>query len=196
MRKIRWILFLPAAFLASLIAGAVGNYATSIVSHSAWFVWAVSGAFSGAAFLWAGSKVSPSSRPSFTKWSLVSVLAVLGAMSLAGGLLVGTDIGSGWAGAVMVVAALAAARVPADGFNEVETIAQYVPPLALSLWLSWELFVRSAVMPFYRWYAQDWAAAGGWLTHAWMVFVMGMTAIFLVGAPIEAIIKGRDSEEE
>lgn len=127
MRTIRWILFVPGAFVASVLAGAAGNllgsFWGSLFGWMTWdflsedrLAWIFSGLFSGAAFVWAGAHIAPEVTR-LVKWLLVGLLAVIGLMSVGGGFVEGGNRVAAWAGAMMVVIAVVYAQMPAGDFK-------------------------------------------------------------------------------
>jgi hypothetical protein len=107
---LRWIAFLPAAFLAALIAGE-GLY------WGGWFFgefygYLLSGAGSAAAFVAVGVFVAPK-RNNAVKWFLVVISALIGV-----GAAIGTALGDDklrmTAGVSMVLVSLALAFLPAE----------------------------------------------------------------------------------
>lgn len=111
LTAIRWFLYLPTAFLASLIAGFLGNTIMSVAGGDIWYVWMVSGAASAAAFCSTAFYVAPYVN-AFTKWSTVVILALIGVLSAAGSLIGGEQKASSFAGIAMVVFAVWAAKEP------------------------------------------------------------------------------------
>ncbi len=118
----RWLLFLPAGALGSVIAGYI---ATEVLSYMniyelfnplfrsfspAWlvscWVWAMSGLASGCAFVVISLKVSPVEN-NFTKRLIFSIVFTLGVISMIGGLLFSTDKESAMAGVTMTYSAYA-----------------------------------------------------------------------------------------
>ena len=100
MAAIRWIFFLPVAFLASVLAGAFGTFTTSLMGGAPWFQHTVSGVFSGAAMILVGIRIAP--QPSRgVKWALILLLLLLGTLAAIGALL-GTDRSKALTGLAMV----------------------------------------------------------------------------------------------
>ena len=72
---LRWIVFLPAAFIASVIAGLFMRMAGGFYSEFMAFVFC--GAFSGAAFIAVGLFVAPV-RSELLKWILIIITILCG----------------------------------------------------------------------------------------------------------------------
>jgi len=184
-------LFLPAAFVASVLAGYLGNVVASALTGRGWVVWTVSGLYSAAAFLWTGVEVAPADTGAATKWLVAGTLGALGGLSLVGGFVQGGSSQVSLAGGVMLLAAIVATFAPTTDLQRIATgagVAAIVPPIA---GLSWWIFYRPVVMPFYRWFTTGWSHAGGMFTHAWMIWIMGIIALLVVAAVVEGSKKLR-----
>jgi hypothetical protein len=70
MLAIRWLLFIPAAFVASVLASVLGNLAGSQMSEFIGF--ALSGAMAAIAFVTAGLWVAPR-KGTLAKWTLITI---------------------------------------------------------------------------------------------------------------------------
>jgi hypothetical protein len=104
MAIIRWIFFLPAAFLASVLAGALGSFITDLMGGALWYQHTMSGVFSGAAMILVGIRIAP--QPSRgAKWALILLLLLLGTLATIGALL-GTDRSKALTGLAMVFVGL------------------------------------------------------------------------------------------
>lgn len=115
MKLIRWILFLPAALGASVLAGAAGTFLATLQQESRWWALVISGALSGMAFIFVGSLVAP--EPSrAVKWSLISLLLLLGGAAALGSLL-GSEPMRSLTGATMILVGLGSMRIPARDFS-------------------------------------------------------------------------------
>ena len=75
MTILRWLAFIPAGFVAAIIAGFLGNFGASIFPGITWVAWSTSGAFSAAAFIFVGLRVAPA-RNRVAKWTLI-ILSLL-----------------------------------------------------------------------------------------------------------------------
>ena len=101
MRTLRWILAIPAGFVASWLVGGVAGWASEFLGGSSWYVWMMSGAFSAVAFFATAFRVAPA-RDKRLSWLLVALVGLLGTMSALGAL-VGKDPISALAGLTMVL---------------------------------------------------------------------------------------------
>ncbi len=110
MNGIRWLAWLPLALAASIAAGAAGTWYSEFHEGSPWYVWTVSGAASGWAFLYVALRVAPNPSAA-VKWIAVVVLGSIGIVSALGSLL-GTEPVRALTGAVMAVFAIYYARLP------------------------------------------------------------------------------------
>lgn len=110
MQTVRWIGFLPAAFVGSVLGGVVGTIGANALALPEFWRWSVSGGFSAGAFFFVGFKIAPAVTTA-AKWSLVLALGVLGTMSFLGGFLENAQLGSFAAGGVMVIASIGVARL-------------------------------------------------------------------------------------
>ena len=86
MNVIRWVIFIPAAFVASVLTGTAGTYIAEHLYSWKWLIWVVSGSFSAGAFIVVGIKTAPRIT-SAVKWSLFGLLLGLGAVSTIGSLI-------------------------------------------------------------------------------------------------------------
>jgi len=86
MRTFRWIVFIPAAIAASVLAGVMGTVASKMASSPVWITWFVSGGMSGAALMITGLRVAPRAN-AVVKWALIILLLSLGLLSGLGSLL-------------------------------------------------------------------------------------------------------------
>jgi hypothetical protein len=118
MTALRWLLFIPLAFAASILAGAIGYWFGNffIVRYFGFdhligqvFVWTVSGLGSGLALIFVGMKIAPL-RNNKVKWTLVIITMTLGIVSALGGFFGGHNKAVALAGVVMVFIAIGAAR--------------------------------------------------------------------------------------
>jgi hypothetical protein len=116
LRTLRWISFLPLAFLASLIASAIGTFAAELLGGGSWYIWSTSGALAAYAFFNVAFRVAPA-RTAFVKWSAVTVVGALGLISAAGSLTVPSQRIRALTGALMVVFAIVFARMPVDSIT-------------------------------------------------------------------------------
>jgi hypothetical protein len=103
MYILRWALFIPAAFIASMFTGTAGTYIAERSYSWQWLIWVVSGSFSAGAFLLVGIKVVPRITGA-VKWSLIGLLLGLGAASTIGSLM-GDEPVRAFAGIVMMFVA-------------------------------------------------------------------------------------------
>jgi hypothetical protein len=104
MTGLRWLAFVPLAFIASVVAGAFGTFVADFMGRAPWFQHTVSGIFSGAAMILVGARVAPR-RTQAVKWILIGLLAVLGVIAALGGLL-GPDRTKALTGVTMVLTGL------------------------------------------------------------------------------------------
>lgn len=110
MRTVRWIVCIPAGFLASVILGAAASWITDAFGGAGWYIWLVSGAASAFAFFWIAFHVAPA-RTSALKWAVVVIVGLLGLMAAVGPLLVQREPARAFAGVAMIFMAIAYARV-------------------------------------------------------------------------------------
>jgi hypothetical protein len=107
---LRWLLFLPAAFVASVIGGFLGTLGGARFSEFIGFT--TSGAFSAFAFVMTGMTVAPK-RTRTVKWVLIIISALLGIVSAVGSWL-GEDRLKMAIGISMVLSSFIFAAVPHD----------------------------------------------------------------------------------
>lgn len=74
----RWLLFLPAGFIAAVVAGAVGSFGAGRYSEFVGFT--TSGGFSAAGFIYIGMLVAPK-RNEIVKWILIVPSFLCGVLS-------------------------------------------------------------------------------------------------------------------
>ena len=72
LRLVRWIFFLPLGFLASVLIGFLATTITEFIGGASWWVWLVSGAAPGGAFIVISFIVAPE-KNKFTKWATFSI---------------------------------------------------------------------------------------------------------------------------
>lgn len=111
MTILRWILFLPAAFIVSIMLGGLINFVSQSLFPE-WISWASSGAFSGMGFIMTGLKVAPRVTKT-VKWSLIIIVGLLGFLSVIGSL-IGDNKIAALAGVVMVFIAISFVNTPVD----------------------------------------------------------------------------------
>ena len=110
LKAIRWLLFIPAAFVASVLASVLKNLAGSQISEFIGF--ALSGVMAAIGFIIAGLWVAPR-RGTLAKWTLIAISSVLGLLSAAGSTF-GDDKLKVTTGICMVIASLALAKASPD----------------------------------------------------------------------------------
>lgn len=113
MRVIRWILCIPAGFVASVILGALAQMLGTAFGGANWYVWMVGGAASGVAFFWVAFRVAPE-RTAALKWTVVAIVGLLGLMATLGPLMTRRNTARAFAGVAMVVLATSYARKSVD----------------------------------------------------------------------------------
>lgn len=118
MTSLRWMAFLPLGFVASVVAGAIGNLVIDQYFQSPWLTWTISGVFSGASFLYVGTEVAPTVN-GVVKWVLIAIVGLLGAAALVGPLLSGREPERSLAGAAMIVVALSFTRTRVEEIVEI-----------------------------------------------------------------------------
>lgn len=106
---IRWLLFLPAAFAASVVASALFTISVRMM-FSEFVAFSTGGAMAAVTFIIAGLWVAPR-KNNAVKWSLIAISAILGILSAAGAML-GDDRLKVTTGVCMVLASLGFARMP------------------------------------------------------------------------------------
>lgn len=105
MKILRWILFLPLGFIASILIGYIAFILNDFLGASNWYIWLLSGAASGGAFIVISLKVAPEEN-SISKWLTFITVAILGFLSAIGPILTGKDIISSFAGIAMIFMAI------------------------------------------------------------------------------------------
>ncbi len=84
MDKLRYVLFIPAALLVSIVCGVfgnwLGNFGIWILEGNEILGWILSGALSGVFFVNTGMQVAPNATKTI-KWIVLSVLFFLGGLS-------------------------------------------------------------------------------------------------------------------
>jgi len=118
---LRWLFFIPLAFVASLLAGVFAYWFGTfmIVRYYDLYdigeviAWFGSGLGSGFAFIFVGMRIAPI-KNNKVKWTLVAITMTLGIISAIGGFFGGGNHVVGLAGVAMVLIAYAAARSPVE----------------------------------------------------------------------------------
>ena len=118
MKVIRWIGFIPLAFLGAVIAGVFGNFLGSVTNSffaldMPYFAESYSGAFSAITFVVVGLFISPN-RTTIIKNILVGLIALIGILSAIGSFSSDGNI----TGLVMFVVALSLFTVKLEVFNK------------------------------------------------------------------------------
>ncbi len=108
MRILRWVLFLPAGIVASILASYVLRMGAFMFPEIARLL--VSGFGGAAGLILGGLYVAPVRHPA-VKWGLIIVAVTLGVISALGSLLAGDDKLEAAIGISMVIVALGFARV-------------------------------------------------------------------------------------
>ena len=111
LTTIRWILYLPLALIASAISGVIGHSVASVFGGADWYVWVVSGAASACSFMFVAFYVAPHAN-AFAKWSTISVVAAMGALSATGSLLGDGQQVASFTGLTMLAFSFWAAKQP------------------------------------------------------------------------------------
>lgn len=111
LTTLRWILYLPTALIASVIAGVLGHSIASVFGGADWYVWVVSGAASAGSFMFTAFYVAPHAN-AFTKWSIISVVAAIGTLSATGSLLGDGQKVASFTGLTMLAFSFWAAKQP------------------------------------------------------------------------------------
>ena len=104
---IRWLLFLPAAFVGSVVASAL--FTTCGRMFSEFIALSTGGAMGAVAFILAGLWVAPK-RNNVVKWTLIAISSVFGILSAAGSML-GDDKLKVTTGVCMALVSLGFARI-------------------------------------------------------------------------------------
>ena len=87
MHILRWIAFLPAAAVAGLLGGKLGEIFGILASHGeSWFSSLFGGLLLATCFIMVGLKVAPS-RHNVVKWILIVFCVIFGVMVVIGGFL-------------------------------------------------------------------------------------------------------------
>ena len=118
MNIIRWVFFIPAAFIASIIVGAGGTYIAEHFYSWQWLIWVVSGSFSAGAFILVGVRVAPR-MTGIVKWSLIGLLLGLGSSSAIGSL-IGNEPVKAFAGIAMTLIGLACVGLSIPQFERMK----------------------------------------------------------------------------
>lgn len=105
MKILRWILFIPLGFIASILFGYIAFILNDFLGASNWYIWLISGAASGGAFIVISLKVAPEEN-SISKWLTFITVTILGFLSTLGPILTGKDIASSFAGVAIVFMAV------------------------------------------------------------------------------------------
>ena len=111
LSTLRWASFLPLAFIASVLAGALASWLGELFGGSSWYVWLVSGAASAWCFFYVALHVAPRTSQ-VVKWTSVAIVAALGLMAALGPLITGRNPISSLAGVVMIGFAVGYSRMP------------------------------------------------------------------------------------
>ncbi len=104
---IRWLLFLPAAFGASILASALFTIGGRMFSE--FIAFSLGGAMGAVAFIMAGLWVAPKKNGA-VKWTLIAISTVLGILSAAGSML-GEDKLKATTGVCMALVSLGFAKM-------------------------------------------------------------------------------------
>jgi hypothetical protein len=123
MTALRWLSFIPLAFAASMLAGAVGYWFVEfsavrffgLEESGRAIAWIGSGLGSGLAFIFVGMKIAPL-RNNKVKWTLVTIVMAFGTISAVGEFFGGDNKVAALAGVVMVFTGISAARMPVEEF--------------------------------------------------------------------------------
>jgi len=110
MKTVRCILFIPTAFVASLIIGALTHIVADSFFDLPWLAWSISGGFSAYTIVILGIKIAPGKNLA-VKWVLIVITVGFGLMSAIGGFFVGDDPDAGFAGVSMIVVGVICSRV-------------------------------------------------------------------------------------
>ena len=125
MAIIRWLLFIPAAFVSSVVIGALTKWVAGGLLGAEWFGWTSSGAFSAASFIFVGINVCPR-KTSAVKWTLLSIIILLGVLS-AFGSFVGENPVASLAGFSMVIVGVGFIKMDVSEIaNEEKTPEQFI----------------------------------------------------------------------
>ena len=104
MNVLRWVFFLPAGFVSSVLSGYLATTVTELFGGASWYSWMLSGAVSGVVFILVALAIAPKDHP-VAKWVVFSVVVLLGVASALGPILVGKDMVRSLAGVAMAIAA-------------------------------------------------------------------------------------------
>lgn len=113
MTAVRWILAVPAAFVASVVMGFAASFVVSLFGGATWYTLLLSGAGSAWAFFSVSFRVAPRVTPQF-KWLVVVLVGSFGAMSAIGSLTSEEPIGFITGGTMLVLAIAYAKTTPAE----------------------------------------------------------------------------------
>ena len=110
MLFLRWIICIPAAFVGSILLGAIATDVVNAFGVVNWYAWFVSGAASAFAFFWISFRIAPA-RPPILKWAVVLIIAALGLMAAIGPVIVDKEPMRAFAGVAMLFMAVAYSRM-------------------------------------------------------------------------------------
>lgn len=113
----RWILFLPAGFVAAFIAGPLFKLWPEIAGWPAWLMWFIDGLASGIAFALAGAVVAPKRTPA-VKWVLLSLIIILGSLSALASLTVIKEKAHVFLGIAMILTGLGLSNFPIEKWGK------------------------------------------------------------------------------
>jgi hypothetical protein len=123
MTALRWLSFIPLAFLASMLAGAVGYWSVEfsavryfgLEESGRAIAWIGSGLGSGFGFMLVGMKIAPL-RNNKVKWTLVTIVVAFGTISAIGEFFGGDNKVAALAGVATVMIGIGAARTSVEEF--------------------------------------------------------------------------------
>ena len=124
MRTLRWIAFIPIAFIASIIGGVFGHYfgifglAMLDDDYANIFAQVFSGLGSALTFVVVGIKIAAEST-NRVKLVLAGIVIVLGGISALGSIFGGLEQASPLIGIAMVLAGIGIVRSPVKVFDEI-----------------------------------------------------------------------------
>ena len=118
---LRWMMFLPLAFVGSLLGGKFMEWTANYLSVWTWGVTSLSGMGSALGFFIVAFRVVPRVALA-VKWASVAIVGVLGAISVVGTSIAERPFTDALAGAWMVAASIYVATLPVVALQEINAL--------------------------------------------------------------------------
>lgn len=107
VKALRWILFLPLGFVASIIAGMIYSILPTLFGGDTWYSLMVLGAIYSGVFVGVASAISPQmeskSKMTTTDWMILVTVSLLGVLSIVGGVLRSEELVYSITGVTMII---------------------------------------------------------------------------------------------